>query len=178
MAGGIFPGYPFTLNIKCIIFSLVVMIAFSICPRGLSQPALLTSYFLIFVLSYVAMAWYDYYYNCQTLPLQRSSVGITGAFKPPAHSPERQEGHLMSQDEVDKNMWTIYLLHIIVIVPLITYIGFKGATANPMSYSLLLALAAFTAIYHGFRLMLGSHGGLAAPTGQANGGPGHPHGPS
>lgn len=159
MAGGIFPGYPFTLNIKCIIFSLAVMTAFSVCPRGLSRPALLTSYFLIFVISYVAMAWYDYYYDCQTLPLQRSSMGLTGAFKPPAHRPERQEGHLMSQAEADKNMWTIYLLHVLAVVPLITYIGFKGGDADPRAFSLLLALAAFTAIYHGFRLMTVSHHG-------------------
>lgn len=157
MAGGIFPGYPFTLNIKCIIFSLAMMALFSICPRGLSNAYLLLAYFLIFVVSYVAMAWYDYFYNCQILPLQKSSAGITGKFKPPAHRPERQEGHLMSQVEIDKNNWTIYLLHIALIVPLITYIGARGASTDPRAFSLLLALSAFTAVYHGFRLMTRSH---------------------
>ena len=158
MAGGIFPGYPFTLNIKCIIFSLLIMIAFSICPRGLSRPTLLLTYFLIFVFSYVAMAWYDYYYSCQTLPLQKSTVGITGVFKPPAHQPEKQVGHLMSQEDVDKNMWTVYLLHVLIIVPILTYIGFKGAEADPRAFALLLALAAFTALYHGVRLMQSAPG--------------------
>jgi hypothetical protein len=29
MSGGIFPGYPFTLNIKCIIFALIIMALYS-----------------------------------------------------------------------------------------------------------------------------------------------------
>ena len=61
MSGGIFDGYPFTLNIKCIIFSFIIMIIYSFRPPALSIAPQMLVYFLIFVVSYVSLAWYDYY---------------------------------------------------------------------------------------------------------------------
>ena len=51
-----------------------------------SNLALYAILFLIFVISYVAMAWYDYYYDCRILPLKRGDRSVTGLFKPPPHS--------------------------------------------------------------------------------------------
>jgi len=159
MSGGIFPGYPFTLNIKCIIFSLVVMGLYTYCPPQSQTPfAKYLIYFALFVVSYVAMAWYDWFYGCSQLPLHRSQKGgITGLFKPPPHEPEKQTKQLMTAEEVDKNKKTIFWLHFALIVPFLSYIGIKGSKAHPRAYDLLLALTAFTAVYHGVRVLSTVH---------------------
>lgn len=157
MSGGIFPDYPFTLNIKCIIFAFIIMVLYSFNPPKLTLKQNLLVYFIIFVVAYVAMAWYDYYFNCEQLPLQRSSVGITHHLKPPMHQEEKQKKHLMTQEEVEKNHYLIYALHVVVIVPFLAYIGFKKEQVHPSTYPLLLALVVFTLVYHGMRMIQGSH---------------------
>ena len=157
MSGGLFPGYPFTLNIKCIIFSLIIMLIYTFKPPSLSLPVSLLVYFLIFVVSYVALAWYDYYYGCTQLPLQRSKIGITHYLKPPVYDKERQEEHMFSQKEMDKNNTTIYAMHFLLIVPLLLYIGIKQGKASKHLFEILIVLAGFTAVYLGFRLLSTSH---------------------
>ena len=60
-------------------------------------------YFGIFVVSYVSLAWYDYYYSCSQLPLFRGKYSITGLIKPEMHEPTKQAEHLMSEKEINKN---------------------------------------------------------------------------
>jgi len=158
MSGGIFPGYPFTLNIKCIIFSLIIMALYTYCPPKVeSKIKIFLIYFMIFVISYVTMAWYDYYYACSQLPLQRSTIGITGALKPPVHEEEKQLKQLMTVEEVDKNHKTIFWLHFALIVPFLAYIGIKKDKTHPRAFDLLLVLTIFTAIYHGVRILSTIH---------------------
>ena len=159
MSGGIFTGYPFTLNVKCIIFSLIVMALYSYCPPQSQSPFVkYIIYFALFVVSYVAMAWYDWYYGCSQLPLHRGQKGgITGLLKPPPHEPEKQTKQLMTVEEVDKNKKTIFWLHFALIVPFLTYIGVMREKAHPRAYDLLLALTAFTAVYHGIRVLSTIH---------------------
>jgi hypothetical protein len=157
MSGGIFPGYPFTLNIKCIIFALIIMAIYSYKPPKLTLKQNLLVYFIIFVIAYVAMAWYDYYFGCEQLPLQRSTVGLTHYLKPPLHQEEKQQKHLFTQEEVEKNNYLIYAMHVLIIVPFLAYIGFKKDKVSPSTYPLLLALTAFTLVYHGMRMIQGSH---------------------
>lgn len=59
MAGGVFPGQPLSLNIKCIIFSLVLAGGYWFLPQK-SIPVLVA----LLYFPYLAMAWYDYAYNC------------------------------------------------------------------------------------------------------------------
>ena len=60
MAGGIFPGRPFRFNIKCIIFTAVLAAGYwYLPPKNLWVLA-----FLIWF-PYIALAWYDWSYNCQ-----------------------------------------------------------------------------------------------------------------
>ena len=113
MSGGILPGYPFTLNIKCIIFAFIIMVLYSFNPPKLSLKQNLLVYFIIFILAYVSMAWYDYYFGCEQLPLKRSSVGLTQHLKPPMHQKEKQKKHLMSQEEVEKNNYLLLFLNTI-----------------------------------------------------------------
>lgn len=59
MAGGIFPGYPFAPNWKCVVFTALVAGGYWYLPPG--QPLILLT---LLILPYVAMAWYDYMYEC------------------------------------------------------------------------------------------------------------------
>ena len=60
MAGGLFPGYPFAPNWKCVVFTALIAGGYWYLPpkHGVVLLALL-------ILPYVAMAWYDYMYKCQ-----------------------------------------------------------------------------------------------------------------
>ena len=133
------------------------MMIYTFRPPVLSLVPSLVIYFMIFVISYVALAWYDYYYACSQLPLQRSSVGVTQYLKPPAHEPEKQMGHMFSEKEINKNNATIYALHLLIIVPILLYVGVKSKQAPQEAFYLILVLAAFTSVYHGFRLLSVAH---------------------
>ena len=90
MAGGLF-GKPFALNEKCIVFSIIIMALFLYKPEIKSNLVMGVVLFVLFVVSYVAMAWYDYYFDCKVLPLKRGEVGgITSVFKPDAHEKNRK----------------------------------------------------------------------------------------
>ena len=158
MAGGLF-GRPFVLNVKCIVFSLLCMALFLIKPNMNNKIMLYSSLVAIFVIAYVAMAWYDYYYDCRINPLKRAQLSITGLFKPPPHVPEKQYGTEANDTPVDtkRQHILIYMVHIIVIVPFLIYIvSYKNKVAQ-MTYPLLGALAVFTLIYHGIKMIDASH---------------------
>ena len=55
MSGGIFPGYPLTLNIKCIIFALIIMAIYTYKAPKVSLRVNIIIYFIIFVIAYVAI---------------------------------------------------------------------------------------------------------------------------
>ena len=61
MAGGIFVDQPFHFNPKCVIFGIILMVAYYFLP-----PKELILLPLIFIVGYIAMAWYDHIYNCDT----------------------------------------------------------------------------------------------------------------
>jgi len=151
MSGGLF-GRPFVLNIKCIIFSLIIMILFLYKPTIKSKLLLGFILFIIFVISYVALAWYDYYYACRVLPLQRGDRSLTGLFKPEPHSQKQ-----LDKSNTKKGNLLIYISHIIFIVPLLLYISYYKNKVKPFIYSILIALALFTLIYHGGAMIQGSH---------------------
>ena len=62
MAGGIFPGAPFRFNIKCIIFTAMLAGGYWFLPH----KNLWVLFFLLWF-PYIAMAWYDYAYECRSL---------------------------------------------------------------------------------------------------------------
>ena len=62
MAGGIFPGAPFRFNIKCIIFTALLAGGYWFLPH----KNLWVLFFLLWF-PYIAMAWYDYAYECRSL---------------------------------------------------------------------------------------------------------------
>ena len=82
MAGGLF-GRPFTFNVKCIIFSMICMALFLYNPNIKNPYILYGTLFFIFTVAYVAMAWYDYYFNCDLLPLRKGKYSLQQYVKPP-----------------------------------------------------------------------------------------------
>ena len=60
MSGGIFPNHPFHFNLKCIIFTVFIAGGYWYLPPR-------NWIILIFLLwiPYVALAWYDYSYDCR-----------------------------------------------------------------------------------------------------------------
>ena len=121
MAGGIFVNQPFHPNIKCIIFSLILMISYWILPYR--NPFILP---LIFVFSYVGMAWYDHMYNCD-LKMYGGKYGgyLSSPFKPQRRNQESPDKNLLKNQESKYNQ-KVNLLHIIAINPVIIYIGLYG----------------------------------------------------
>ncbi len=59
MAGGLFPGYPFAPNWKCVWFTLAVAGGYWFLP-----PKNYWVLFVLLIVPYVAMSWYDYTYDC------------------------------------------------------------------------------------------------------------------
>ena len=157
MAGGLF-GRPFVLNEKCIVFSLICMGLFLYKPMFENTYLKYLTLFLIFVVAYVAMAWYDYYFNCDIVPLNRGSgVSLTQQFKPPAHVPDKQEGGISTDLDKKRKRMLIYGLHLFLIVPFLLYIAYYKNNVNPIVYPLLVALGIFTALYHGVSFMTIQH---------------------
>ncbi|MEE9573464.1 MAG: hypothetical protein V3W20_10480 [Candidatus Neomarinimicrobiota bacterium] len=156
MAGGLF-GRPFTFNVKCIIFSMICMALFLYKPNIRNQYVLYGVLFIIFTVAYVAMAWYDYYFNCDLLPLQKGGYSLQQYIKPPPHKPKKQIDH--KEEEVDRRMrrMLIYASHILFIVPMLAYLALYKTKVNPIIYPLLGVLAVFTLGYHGLGLMTAVH---------------------
>lgn len=112
MAGGIFPGAPFKFNIKCVIFTAMLAGGYWFLPPK--------NYFVLFFLlwfPYIAMAWYDYMYEC------RDKLGPTIVpfgrymwlpFKPPQYQAEynkMSESQIGLMSRVDHLVgWTIVIL--------------------------------------------------------------------
>jgi len=156
MAGGLF-GRPFAFNEKCIIFSIICMALFLYKPTFNNQYYLYLTLFMIFVFSYVAMAWYDFYFNCDIIPLKKGTIGgLTQKLKPPSHEKNKQEKDSNSID-IQSRRFLIYGSHLIFIVPLLAYISIYKNKINPIVYPLIGVLAIFTAGYHGVAMMTGVH---------------------
>ena len=144
MAGGLF-GRPFAANPKCVAFSLIVIALFIANPSGLGGIGKVVSCVALFVIAYVGMAWYDYYFDCQAVPLERGK-GPTSALKPPA--PAQQQ-----KPDARKQRTIIYALHLLIIAPILGFVAWRGRKAPKGTWLLLGVLAVMTAAYHGAKLV-------------------------
>ena len=112
MAGGIFPGQPFEFNLKCILFTALLAGGYWYLPHK-------NLWVLVFLLwfPYIAMAWYDYMYDCRN-KLKPTAVPfgrvIWLPFKPPGYKaaydrmPQEQKDFMTKMDHVTG--WTILIL--------------------------------------------------------------------
>ncbi len=122
MSGGIFPNRPFALNIKCIIFTLAIAGGYWYLPHK-------NIYVLILLLwlPYIAMAWYDYHYDCKDkmqptlIPFGRK---IFLPFKPEGYKQEFNKmtpEQIAAMDKLDHNVgWTL-------VIAVLGYIIYKRA---------------------------------------------------
>jgi hypothetical protein len=156
MAGGLF-GRPFAFNIKCIIFSLIIITLFFYKPIIKNTYVAYGTSFILFVVSYVAMAWYDSVYNCDILPLKKGSVSAQRFLKPDAHEKEKQEKHLETAYETSLKYKLIYAAHLFFIVPLLGYVAYYGKKTPNTGFIITGVLTAFTMAYHGVHLMYSMH---------------------
>ena len=113
MAGGLpNTGVPFTLNIKCIVFSMIIIGLYLYKPPDIKNKLVLYSIlFGIFVISYVSMAWYDYYFECSSVPLRKGYASLQQYIKPPAHEPEKQIMQVETPHEHHKDGTVIIILY-------------------------------------------------------------------
>jgi hypothetical protein len=162
MAGGLFKNYPFELNIKCVIFSTIIIALFFYHPPEMNIIWKCFVALLLFVIAYVAMAWYDYKFECTKLALKRGSRGgITTLLKPEPHTESQTDPSKDTQDEQKLMMALINVYHLFIIVPLLIYIGIKGnvnVSENgkgqyQMAIVLLIANLAFAILYHIVRVL-------------------------
>ena len=139
MAGGIFVDQPFSLNPKCVVFGV------SLCLAYWNLPAKRNSWMILFIFSlgYITMAWYDHMYKCQGKMYSGTSpVGqavITSTLKPQ-----------LEQERLQKR--NVYLFHMLVIAPLLIYVGFHGKKVDTRAYAPLLGVGILALAYHGYRL--------------------------
>ncbi len=154
MAGGLFPNYPFELNAKCVIFSIIIIGLFFYQPPDMNIYWKVFVSFILFVISYVSMAWYDYKFDCQKLALKKStsSLGITGLLKPEAHTESQTDRSKLTKEEKDLDWALINLYHLLILTPSLLYVGINKNESNQTSIVLLIVNFAFAIVYHGVRL--------------------------
>jgi len=156
MAGGIFVDQPFHANPKCIFFATIMMMTYWFSPvtkNGYLLP-------VIFVISYVGMAWYDYKYNCDIM-YSGNSLGpntIDAIFKPQYRNKESDKKNL-SKNQEDEYLRRVYLFHIIAVSPILIYVGYYGPKSNNKLFPVILSLGIIALLYHGLRLFFPRIGG-------------------
>lgn len=155
MAGGLFPNYPFELNIKCVIFSGIIIGLFFYCPPKMNIGWNIFISFILFVVAYVAMAWYDYKFECMKLALKRGTnpAGITSKFKPETHTESQGDRSKMTADEKKLEYLLLNLYHVFIVTPVAIYIGLNGDMASNTSIIFLFVNFMFAFIYHIVRVL-------------------------
>lgn len=157
MAGGLFKNYPFELNIKCVIFSFIIIALFFYVPPEMNIAWKIFISFVLFVIAYVAMAWYDYKFECMKLALKRGSKGgITTLLKPETHRESQTDRSKDTKKEKQLTMSLINVYHLFILTPLLVYVGINGIQKNKMSTTplvLLIANFAFGILYHIVRVL-------------------------
>jgi hypothetical protein len=155
MAGGIYKNRPLQVNAKCVIFSIIIIALYFYCPKETNIYWKTFTAFVLFVISYVSLAWYDYKFDCQTLPLKRGEHSITGYLKPPTHMESQTDESKLPETDVKLKRYLIHIIHIFLITPLLLYIGVNKDNTNSTAYVLLISIFIFSFLYHGSRLVDG-----------------------
>lgn len=136
----------FVINPKCVAFSVMVVALFFARPPAClvsSKVNLALATYSIFLLAYSAMAWYDHFYNCD--PLRGGGLlSLSAAFKPEETEEDHQDPKTSRSD--------IAVFHVLLIVPWLAWVVWKGQEKNSPAVALL---AVFTALYHFPQLRLG-----------------------
>ena len=163
MAGGIFIGRPFNPNIKCVIFGFLLALMYIYLPRqaqGKGNPLIIA---LIFIISYIAMAWYDWAWNCDDKMFSGSgpSLHFGSIFKPQFRRPGPSSGDVVQTnygsdqliaDQEKKYLQKVYFFHATAVAPLLMYVGYYGASSHPNVWGAVGGMGVLAGLYHTFRL--------------------------
>ena len=150
MAGGIFVDQPYHPNPKCLLFSAIIMAIYWFSPTD-KNPFLLP---VMFIISYIAMAWYDYMYDCDSIMYSGNALGpntIDAIFKP-QHRNKKSDKKNLAQNQEKEYLHRVYLFHVIAISPILLYVGYYGIKSNKNIFPVVLTLGGMSVLYHGFRL--------------------------
>jgi len=121
MGGGLF-GAPLYLNIKCLIFSLFILMVYWLPHTNLLTHNIVIA-FLLGTSSYIALAWYDVLYDCNDR-LKPTFLGwLSKPFKPKEYSDEYNKLPLKTQ-KIIRNV-DIFVLSILVITFMYPFVFFK-----------------------------------------------------
>ena len=149
MAGGIFVDQPFHPNPKCLFFSVILMLLYWFSPA--TKNVFLLP--IIFIVSYVGMAWYDYMYNCDIM-YSGNALGpntLDAIFKPQHRNKESDKENL-SENQEKEYLRRVYLFHVIAIAPILLYVGYYGVKSNKKMFPVILSFGLMALVYHGFRI--------------------------
>ena len=109
---------------------------------------------VLFLVTYIAIAWYDYLYNCSlklysgTYPI---SISTLDAWAKPQRCFEESPNLVKEQELVYKKK--IYALHSIFIAPFLFYIGYYGKKSNNNIWSVVGTVSFIALLYHGLRII-------------------------
>lgn len=153
MAGGIFTNRPFHVNPKCVWFALMMMLYYwyvSPSPNTWLLPVIAS-------VAYIAMAWYDHLYDCNSQLIPGGLLDFTGIFKPGATTRDPQKstknpGTTLLPDQQAAYMRAVYVFHLVILAPFLIYAGYKGQAVDPRSYGVLMAFGVLALLYHGQKL--------------------------
>jgi hypothetical protein len=148
MYGGIFTERPFEFNLKCIVISLFLAVAYWVSPKQ-NMVVLI----LILFASYFAISIYDHLYNCEAR-MKSGQYSPRSIFKPQ---------HRIPDSRVPPAEYTylraVYLFHLVIAAPLIIYCGYKGRLMAKehkewqLPFSGLLSAGILATLYHSTRLV-------------------------
>jgi hypothetical protein len=150
MYGGIFTDKTFEFNLKCIVISLFLGVAYWLSPS--QSPIVLV---MILIMSYLAISWYDPLYDCSH-KMKSGQCTPRSIFK-------YQDRDSNNMRKVPPPEYTylrlVYMTHLFIIAPLVLYcaaVGYsktKGEEFNQFMFATLLSAGALATVYHRFILM-------------------------
>lgn len=146
MAGGIFTNRPFSFNLKCIVFGFALVIGYWAAAGPMVNFWLFP---LIFILAYVAMAWYDELYSCSDR-LRSGRYGVVSVadsiFKPQLRDSSLPDSAVDQSYLYKRNM---HMFHAFIAMPLFMYVTYGRGGAATLAFG--FAFLGF--VYHLLALM-------------------------
>lgn len=157
MAGGIYVNKPFSFNLKCIVFAFTMVGLYWLISRFSYGKPNYWLFFLIFIIAYIAMAWYDYAYNCDDKLYSGTTKGIglstfDSIFKPQLRNLDHKKDTVVNQEKAYQR--NVYLFHILLVTPILLYVGIQGMRGKLNSsdwYAVLIVIGLGVLLYHGYR---------------------------
>jgi hypothetical protein len=155
MAGGIYIEKPFSPNITCIVFAFAMIAFYWLSARFSCGKPNYLMFPLIFIIAYVALAWYNLGYDCSSILYSGKSgpaAVFDSIFKPQLRTQEHKEGTVLNQERVYQR--NVYLFHVLLVTPILGYVGVQGMRGKLNGrdwYVVLLVLALAVLVYHGYR---------------------------